>query len=213
MLLAAVRHGGHSFSLPGSGRAAALPEGRRCGRPEFIGGPGTRRAACPLASRQEDTEHLGDLVAGEHQPRITALGVELGELLTQQREQQADVEGQRAARDQPGHRVGFALVGRPLAEKGVPLGLVDDYLEAEDLYVVPDMRLQLEQVLPGALVGVAVDDALHQHDDGGRQVGLGHGVLPVTRPTARVKVTAGRVAVRSHPSGPVQLTCSDLVSS
>ena len=128
-------------------------------------------------SRQEDAEHLGDLVAGEHQPRITALGVELGELLPQQREQQADVEGQRAARDQPGHRLGFALVGRPLAEECVPLGLVDDHLQAEHLDVIPDTRLQLEQVLPGALVGVAVDDALHQRDDGGRQVRLGHGVL------------------------------------
>jgi hypothetical protein len=41
-LLAGIRHGGHS-SLPGSGRAAVLPGGRRRGRPEFIGGPGTRR--------------------------------------------------------------------------------------------------------------------------------------------------------------------------
>ena len=53
MLLAAVRHGGHSFSLPGSGQAAALPDGGRCGRLEFIGGPGTRRAACPLACDPE----------------------------------------------------------------------------------------------------------------------------------------------------------------
>src|SRR5271170_342733 len=53
MLLAAVRHGGRSFSLAGSARAAALPEGRRCSRPEFIGGPGTRRAARPLASDPE----------------------------------------------------------------------------------------------------------------------------------------------------------------
>jgi hypothetical protein len=53
MLLAAVRHGGRSFSLAGSARAAALPESRRCCRPEFIGGPGTRRAARPLASDPE----------------------------------------------------------------------------------------------------------------------------------------------------------------
>ena len=53
MLLAAVRHGSHSFSLPGSGQAAALPDGGRCGRLEFIGGPGTRRAACPLACDPE----------------------------------------------------------------------------------------------------------------------------------------------------------------
>ena len=38
---------------PGSGRAAALPEGRRCGQPEFIGGPGTRRATSPLARDPE----------------------------------------------------------------------------------------------------------------------------------------------------------------
>ena len=139
--------------------------------------------------------------------------VELGELLPQQREQQADVEGQRAARDQPGHRLGLALVGRPLAEEGVPLGLVDDHLQAEYLDVVPDPGLQLEQVLPGALVGVAVDDALHQRDDGEWQVRLGHGGLTATRPTARAKVTPGSVAVRSRPSRPVQLTCSELVSS
>lgn len=41
------------LSLPGSARAAAFPEGRRCGRLEFIGGPGTRRAARPLASDPE----------------------------------------------------------------------------------------------------------------------------------------------------------------
>jgi len=53
MLLAAVRHGGHSFSLAGSARAATLPEGRRYSRPEFIGGPGTRRATSPLARDPE----------------------------------------------------------------------------------------------------------------------------------------------------------------
>jgi hypothetical protein len=54
MLLAAVRHGGHSFSIPGSGRAAALPEGRRCGRPEFTGGPGNaaRGASLWLATQR-----------------------------------------------------------------------------------------------------------------------------------------------------------------
>ena len=175
------------------------------------------RRASLLVSQQEDAEHFCDLVAGEHQPGITALGVELGELLPQQREQQADVEGQRAARDHPGHRLGLglglALVGRPLAEECVPLGFVDDDLQAEHLDIIPDPGLQLEQVLPGTLVGVAVDDALHQRDDGEWQVRLSHGGLTVTRPTVRAKVTPGSVAVRSRPSGPVQLTCSDLVSS
>ena len=87
----------------------------------------------------EDAEHLGDLRAGEHEAGFSALGVEFGELLAEQREQQADVEGQRPARDQPGELLLVILVVGALAEEGVPLGLVDDDLQAEDGDVVPDL--------------------------------------------------------------------------
>lgn len=57
MLLAAVRHGGRSFSLAGSVWAAALPEGKRCSRPESISDParGGRRVLWLLADQQVNT--------------------------------------------------------------------------------------------------------------------------------------------------------------
>ena len=56
------------------------------------------------AGRQEQPDHLGDLLPGQHQPRFAALRVELGQLLAEQRQQQAQVERQRPARDQPRQR-------------------------------------------------------------------------------------------------------------
>ena len=110
-------------------------------RVDLVGQPGL------VAGRgEEHPDHLGDLLTGQHQPGVCALGVEFGELLAQQREQQADVEGQRAARDQPRQRVGVVRVGGALAEERVAFGLVDDDLQAEHVHVVPDLGLQLEQV-------------------------------------------------------------------
>ena len=107
-----------------------------------------------------------------------ALRVEFGQLLAEQRQQQAHVKGQRAARDEPGQRLGAVvthLVGRALAAERVALGLVHDDLQSEHRDIIPHLRLQLEQVPPGALVSVAVHDALHQLGDGQRQVRLIHG--------------------------------------
>ena len=69
-----------------------------------------RRASLLLAGRK--TRTISTIcVAGEHQPRVAALGVELGELLAQQREQQADVEGQRRRGTSRGSWALLVLVG------------------------------------------------------------------------------------------------------
>ena len=118
-----------------------------------------------------------------------------------------------------GHLPVVAGVGGALAEIRVPFGFVDDDLQAEDFDVVPDLRLKLEQVLPGLVVRVPVHDALHELDDGDGQVGLGpaHGALLVAvgaaATRALVNVTLGSVAVLAWPSGPVQLTRSVRASS
>ena len=112
-----------------------------------------------------------------------------------------------------GHLVAVVFVDRALAEECVPLGLVDDDLQAKNFDVVPDLRLELEQLLPGFVMGVPVDGALHQLDDGSGQIGLGHRMPLPWVPVPRVNVTRGSVAVRRWPSGPVQLICSALASS
>ena len=185
----------------------------------------TSRASL-LRVGQEHPDHLDDLLAGEHQPGVAALGVELGELLAQQREQQAHVEGQR-------HGAGSAagsgwsdrrlVLGRALAEERVALGLVDDDLQAQHGHVVPDLRLQLEQLAPGPVVGVPVDDALHQLGDDERQIGaavrwhwLRSWSCSVRAPTAWLmadgpaprKVTGAGSATLLPPSGSSQPICS-----
>ena len=91
------------------------------------------------------------------------------------------MEGQRAARDKPGQRVGVIvarLLGRALAAERIAFGLIDDDLQSQHRDIVPDLRLQLEQVPPGALVRVTVNHALHQLGDGQRQVRLSHAAPP-----------------------------------
>ena len=60
---------------------------------------------------QEHPHHLDDLLPGEHQPGVGAMRIELGQLLAQQRQQQADVEGQRPSGDKSGHVVGALVLG------------------------------------------------------------------------------------------------------
>ena len=93
------------------------------------------------------------------------------------------------------------LVRRALAAERVSFGLVDEDLQSQHRDIVSHLRLQPEQVLPGALVRVAVHHALHQLGDGQRQIRLAHeGLL--------TNVTRGMVTFRSRPSGSCQHTCS-----
>src|SRR5260370_39904284 len=117
------------------------------------------------------------------------------------------MKGKRAARDKPGQRVlwgGVSVVRLamgPLAAERVAFGLIDDELQSQHRNIIPHVRLQLEQVPPGALVRVTVNDALHQLGDGQRQVRLGHVEL-------LTNVTRGMGTFRSRPSASCQRTCS-----
>ena len=122
---------------------------------------------------QEHAHQLDDVVAPEHQAGVAAAGVELGELLAQQGEQQAHRVGQRPARHQSRQARRRVVVGGlgAAAQEGVALGLVEHQLEVEHGHVFAHPRLQLQQAGPLALVGFAVEHALEQADQQHREVG------------------------------------------
>src|SRR5690606_34880458 len=185
-----------------------------------------RRGARVLG--EEDAQQVDDLRARQHEARVPALGVRLREPLAQQREEQAHVERQLAARDEPRHAL-VALVLGLRAQVRVAVALVDDDLQPEHRDGVAHLGLAREQVAPQRLAGLAVDDALEQRrdDDGqlrvARGAGRAHGVSSgawsgagrwsVTRsggaggpggapdPVRRAYVTRGRRATRTTGSG------------
>ena len=105
---------------------------------------------------QEESHHLDDLVAAEHQARVGAGRVELGETLAQERQQHADVERQRAPRDQAGHLDGVVGVDRAGPQEGVALALVDLDLKAQHGDVVAHRSAQFQHRVPELLVRVPV---------------------------------------------------------
>jgi hypothetical protein len=118
---------------------------------------------------QEQAHQFDDVLAAEDQPRVAAGGVEFGELLAQQHEQQADRIGERAARHQP-RQFRFALRRRALAQIGIALGLVEHQFQSEHRDVVAHARLQGEQGLPQGRIGLGKGHALHQRDQDEREI-------------------------------------------
>src|SRR5690606_37748459 len=98
------------------------------------------------AARQEELHEIDDLRARKDQARVAAGRVVLGELLAQQRKQQAHRETELAALHEPRHLL--AVVGRPLPQVCVAFGLVEHELEAEHGRVIAHLRLELEQRVP-----------------------------------------------------------------
>ena len=102
--------------------------------------------------------------AAEHQLALAACRLELDEPLAEQDEQQAHVVGQRAPAHQA--RQWLLAVGlRPALQVGVPLGVVDDHVDADRGEMVADGRRVAAESQPGVLILLAVDDAAHQMDD------------------------------------------------
>jgi hypothetical protein len=83
------------------------------------------------------------------------------------------VEGQCPARDQPGQRIVFLGVSGALTEKRVALGLIDNDLQAEHVYIIAGLRLQIEKTAPRTVMRVTVDNALHELRDCVRQIRFG----------------------------------------
>ena len=113
---------------------------------------------------QEHSHQLGNLVAREHQPRVAATSVELGQALSEQRQHQAYRVGQRPARNEPRQArcaVGFVRVWAAFEEREA-LGFVQHQLEQQHGGLFPDARLQAQEALPQPLVVVAVKDALEE---------------------------------------------------
>ena len=110
---------------------------------------------------QEDAHQLDELVAAEHQPGVGADGVELGELLAQQGQQQADWKDSERRGTSRGTSSPVS-VDRATAQVGVALRLVDDHLQPEHGDVVADRGPQSQQLVPDLLVAVAVARALEQ---------------------------------------------------
>ena len=163
---------------------------------------------------QEQPHHIKDFGASNHKTRVAALGVEFGELLAQQRQQQAYRVAQLPPDDEPG-QLRLALDRRTLAQIGVAFGLVQDQIEPDDCDVVAHPRLMADERLPQLGSGVALHHAFHQGDEhDGQFVGRGFAhrvcssVLSHAEPShaeppwlaARVKRMWGMTACRVRPA-------------
>ena len=118
----------------------------------FVGGIG-----------QEQAHLIGDVVAPDHEPRVATGGIEFGQLLAQQNEDQADRETERAALHQARH-VRRVRHGRALAQIGIALSFVEDQFQSDHAAIVAHARLQVEQTLPKGLGALAIQHALEQAD-------------------------------------------------
>ena len=126
---------------------------------------------------QEDPHQVHQVLPGQHQPRLCAAGIELGQFLAQKGQQQADREGQGPPRDQARKSGRGPILGgvRPALEEGVALGFVQDQIQPQHRHIVPGPGLQAEQFTPQPLVRLPVDHALEQRGKDQRQVGRGRG--------------------------------------
>ena len=120
---------------------------------------------------QEHPDQLDDLITGKHQARIAAARVELGQLLAQQRQQQAHRKRQWTPRHQARKLWRCVIFGfRARAQEGIALGLVKHQLQAQHRHIVAHAGLQVEQGIPKAGVSFLIDHAFEQSDDQGRQI-------------------------------------------
>src|SRR6202165_941202 len=113
----------------------------------------------------EEPQHLYDLIGGENQSALTAGRLELDEPLAQYHQEQADVVRQCPPAHQARERLitVFLWLG---AKIGVALGVIDHHVDADGGEMISHAGAQTFQCQPGVLVRIAVDDPLHQPDDG-----------------------------------------------
>ena len=123
-------------------------------QPRLVGGVGEKHA-----------HHLQDVVATKDKALFPARSVELRELLSQERQHEADLVAKLPAGNKPRH-FGRPLLGRPLPKVGKALGFIEHEVETDTGDVIANARLNADQRLPQNRIAFAVSDAFHQRDDG-----------------------------------------------
>ena len=106
---------------------------------------------------QENPDQVDDIVTADDQSGLVAAGIKFGEFLAQERQQQTDREGERAAGDQAGKLGDGILAIGARSQEGITLGFIENQIEAEHDKVIAHCRLQIEQALPQRAVFVAVE--------------------------------------------------------
>src|SRR5699024_4571071 len=115
---------------------------------------------------QEDAEHLHDVFAFEDEFAFSYPRFEFRESFTQQEQQQRTVVGECASLHEA--RKGLLpLTGFAGPKIGVSFGIIDDDGDADLREMVMDRCAVVLECLTHLFVGLAVDNAVHQPDDGG----------------------------------------------
>src|SRR5919108_5092903 len=163
---------------------------------------------------QEQAHHVEDLVASDDKPRLPARSIELGELLAQQGESQADGEAQLPSSDEARQlRLSHDL--RPLAQVCDAFRVVENKLEPNDGDVVAHPSLGGNEGLPERRRDLAVHDASHQADQDDWQIIRARSAHEWTpgaafassgRAAVRAKTTRGMVACMRRPVSSVHTT-------